>query len=123
MSKMKVAVLVVEDDVIQRLLAVDVVEAAGCEAIEAINGDDALKMLEARGDIAILFTDVSMPGSTDGIELARYVKAHFPDVQIIVVSGHASPAEDPLPAGSAFFAKPYHVGQVTQTLRRFATVH
>ncbi|MBN9034404.1 MAG: response regulator [Rhizobiales bacterium] len=119
----KIVVLVVEDDVFQRLLAVDIVEAAGFTALEARSGDEALQVLENRADISILFTDVRMPGNTNGLQLARFVSERYPCVQIIIVSGNASPADAPMPLGSAFFAKPYRDEQITRTLNRFATLH
>lgn len=119
----RVVVLVVEDDALQRMLAADVVEAAGYCAVEARNGDEAVMLLSERPDIAILFTDVRMPGETDGISLARHVSEHYPDIDIIVVSGHASPADDPLPLGSTFFAKPYSIDQVSRALHRYAALH
>jgi two-component system, response regulator PdtaR len=62
----KLAVLIVEDDTLVRLLAIDIVEEAGYIALEASNADEAVAMLEARSDIAVLFTDINMPGSMDG---------------------------------------------------------
>lgn len=123
MGNSGVVVLVVEDDVFQRMLAVDLVEAAGYTAVEARNGDEALRVLENRTDIGILFTDVSMPGETNGVQLACHVSGQFPTMQIIIVSGNSPPAHDPMPAGSAFFAKPYRNDEITRTLDRFATLH
>jgi len=82
------AVLVVEDDAILRLHALDIVEEAGFTAIEAKNADEAIAILESRSDIALLFTDVNMPGSMDGLKLAQAVRNRWPPIKIVVVSGH-----------------------------------
>ena len=66
-SKALPVVLVVEDDPLLRMLAVEVVEEAGCIAIEARDADEAVILLESRTDIALLFTDINMPGSMDGL--------------------------------------------------------
>ena len=82
------AVLVVEDDAILRLHALDIVEEAGFTAIEAKNADEAIAILENRSDIVLLFTDVNMPGSMDGLKLAHAVRNRWPPIKIVVVSGH-----------------------------------
>jgi CheY-like chemotaxis protein len=84
----KTIVLVVEDEPIQQLMAVTVVEDAGFEAIEAGNADEAIRILESRNDIQIVFTDIEMPGSMDGVNLAAYIRDRWPPVQIVVTSGY-----------------------------------
>src|SRR5664279_4525045 len=69
------AILVVEDEMMLRMRAVDMVEDAGFTAVEAVNADDALAILESRSDIELLFTDIQMPGSMDGLKLAYAVHA------------------------------------------------
>jgi len=100
------AILIVEDDQLLRLLTVDIVEAAGFVALQADNADEAVTVLEARSDIALLLTDINMPGSMDGLKLAHAVRNRWPPIKIIVVSNRA-PDHD-LPTDSRFFAKPYH---------------
>jgi DNA-binding NtrC family response regulator len=78
----KAIVLVVEDDAIQRWFAVSMVEAAGFEAIEAGNADEAVRILESRKDIRIVFTDINMPGSMDGMKLAACIRDRWPPVEI-----------------------------------------
>ncbi len=82
-------VLIVEDDPFVRMFAVVVVEEAGFVALEAANADEAVAILEARSDISLLFTDIDMPGSMDGLKLAHAVKDRWP--KILVVSGLARP--------------------------------
>lgn len=110
-------VLVVEDDWLLRLIAVEVVEDAGLVAIEAANADEAIAILECRADIALIFTDVDMPGSMDGLKLAHAVRHRWPPIKIIIVSGktHLSNAE--LPSDARFFSKPYSVPNMISELR------
>ncbi|TWF49510.1 response regulator [Neorhizobium alkalisoli] len=109
-------VLVVEDEPLVRMLAVDVVEEAGFEAVEASNADEALELLESMPDIRLIFTDIDMPGSMDGLRLAATVRDRWPPVRIIVVSGKQRPSAAELPDG-IFFPKPYDVGKVCRTMQ------
>ena len=80
-------VLVVEDEMVLRMRAVDIVEDAGFTAVEAVNADEALSILESRSDISLLFSDIQMPGSMDGLKLAHAVHDRWPSIKIILVSG------------------------------------
>src|SRR3981189_3210682 len=80
-------VLVVEDEMLLRLRAVDMVEDAGFTSVEAVDADEAVAILESRSDIALLFTDIQMPGSMDGLKLAHAVYKRWPPIKIILVSG------------------------------------
>src|ERR1700682_2873221 len=102
-------VLVVEDEMLLRMRAVDMVEDAGFTPVEAINADDALAILESRSDIELLFTDIQMPGSMDGLKLAYAVHARWPLIQIILVSGQLKLTDDDKPPDSRFFGKPLDV--------------
>jgi CheY-like chemotaxis protein len=116
-GKLSPVVLVVEDDWLLRLIAVEVVEDAGLVAIEAANADEAIALLECRADIAVIFTDVDMPGSMDGLKLAHAVRHRWPPIKIIIVSGktHLSNAE--LPSDARFFSKPYSAPNMISELR------
>jgi DNA-binding NtrC family response regulator len=111
------AVLIVEDEAILRLHAVDIVEEAGFTAIEARNADEAIAIMEGRTDIGLLFTDVQMPGSMDGVKLAHAIRNRWPPVKIVVVSGHMQVDQDELPLGSSFFAKPFQAERMIAELR------
>jgi len=113
-------VLVVEDDPFVRMDAVDMVEEAGFQAIEASNAVEAIEIMEARPDIRILFTDIDMPGSMDGLALARAVRDRWPPVHIIIASGHVRVASRDLPSRALFFAKPYQRGAIKAALSGFA---
>jgi len=99
-------VLVVEDEMLLRMRAVDMVEDAGFTSVEALDADEAVAILESRSDIALLFTDIQMPGSMDGLKLAHAVHERWPPIQIILVSGQLKLANIDVPADSRFFGNP-----------------
>ena len=109
-------VLVVEDDPLLRLNAVDMIEDAGFEALEAPDADVAISVLEARTDIRLIFTDIDMPGSMDGLALAHAVANRWPPVRIIATSGHFKVSETDLPTGGKFIPKPYRQHQLVDVL-------
>ena len=100
-------VLVVEDEMLLRMRAVDMVEDAGFTPIEAIDADQAVAILESRSDISLLFTDIQMPGSMDGLKLAHAVHDRWPPIKIILVSGKLQLANAEIPPDSRFFGKPF----------------
>lgn len=107
MNNGKAVVLVVEDSPVIRMGAVDLVLSAGYEALEASDADEAIRILESRSDIDLVFTDVQMPGAMDGIKLSYYIRERWLPVKLIVASGKAILEESSLPKGSSFFSKPY----------------
>ncbi len=110
-------VLIVEDEMILRMRAVDIVEDAGFHPVEAVNADEAISILESRSDISLLFTDIQMPGSLDGLMLAHAVHSRWPAIKIILVSGQVKPTEAERPADSRFFDKPLGIEQMVAELR------
>lgn len=117
-SEKRPVVLIVEDEFLIRLNAVDMIEDAGFDVVEAGDADEAVAILEARPDIHIVFTDIQMPGSMDGLKLAHFVRHRWPPIKIVAVSGHHVFRGNDLPAGSLFLQKPYNLQQVTSTLRQ-----
>jgi CheY-like chemotaxis protein len=109
-------VLVVEDDFLLRMDAADMIEAAGFEVIEAGSADEAIATLEARSDISVVFTDIQMPGSMDGLKLARAVRGRWPPIKIVATSGLSHIQEADLPEGGRFLPKPYSAIQITGVL-------
>jgi CheY-like chemotaxis protein len=99
-------VLVVEDEMLLHMRAVDMVEDAGYSSVEAVDADEAVAILESRSDIALMFTDIQMPGSMNGLELARAVHERWPPIKIILVSGALKPRDIDIPPDSRFFGKP-----------------
>jgi len=112
-------VLVVEDEFLIRLHATDVFKEAGFEVVEATNADDAIVILERRGDIRVVFTDIQMPGTMDGLKLAHAVGHRWPPVHIIATSGHQTINDGDLPIGSIFFPKPYSPHKVATAVHAF----
>jgi CheY-like chemotaxis protein len=113
-------VLIVEDEFLLRMDAVDMIAAAGFEVVEASNADEAIEILEARTDITVVFTDIQMPGSMDGLKLARAVRGRWPPIKIVATSGLDIGATD-LPEGGRFLPKPYSPIQVMGLLRELTS--
>jgi len=110
-------VLIVEDEMVLRMRAVDIVEDAGFRSVEAVNADQAISILESRSDISLLFTDIQMPGSMDGLKLAHAVHDRWPAIKIILVSGQVKPSDAERPADSRFFGKPLSVERMIGELQ------
>jgi two-component sensor histidine kinase/CheY-like chemotaxis protein len=110
-------VLVVEDEMMLRMRAVDIVEDAGFTPIEAVNADDALAVLESRSDVDLLFTDIQMPGTMDGLKLAHAVHTRWPSIKIMLVSGQVTPTEAERPVSSRFYGKPLEVKAMIAELK------
>jgi DNA-binding NtrC family response regulator len=117
----KPVVLIVEDDAIQRWFAASMVEDAGFEAIEASNADEAVCILESRKDIRIVFTDINMPGSMDGMKLAACIRDRWPPIEIIITSGEFGEKDVKLPERGLFFPKPFDPAAVSEAMRRMAS--
>src|SRR5215218_4384718 len=119
-------VLLVEDEPLVRMTAADELEEAGFQVLEAANADVALKVLETRSDeVQVLFTDVDMPGSMDGLALAEQVHSRWPHVLLLISSGYAQPHPDEIPDHGRFMPKPYigatlvwHIHELMRTLGR-----
>lgn len=118
MKNGKAVVLVVEDSAIIRMSAVELVLSAGYEGLEAQDADEAIRILESRSDIDLVFTDVQMPGTMDGIKLSHYIRDRWPPVKLLVASGNAILQESSLPRGSRFFSKPYDDHAITDAMAR-----
>jgi CheY-like chemotaxis protein len=113
----KPILLIVEDDLLVRMLAVEIAEEAGFSALEATDADSAICVLQKRPDIRVVFTDIDMPGSMDGLELAVAIRHRWPPIEIVLTSGKMRPAADELPERSHFVPKPYDFARMTGLLR------
>ncbi len=113
----KIAVLVVEDEMLIRLNVVDELEGAGYEVFEAANADDAIAILAITPSVRLLFTDIDMPGTIDGLKLAAAVQHRWPPVKIIITSGHRIVEITDMPDGSVFFSKPYAHSALLQSMQ------
>lgn len=110
-------VLVVEDEALILFSIADDLRRAGFDVLEALNADAAIVLLESRADITVLFTDVDMPGSMDGLKLSTAVRDRWPPVKIILTSGHVKLKLESLPTGGRFFSKPYDAMDLVATIR------
>jgi CheY-like chemotaxis protein len=110
-------VLIVEDEFLLRMNAAEMIGDSGFDVVEAGNADEAIAILEARPDIHVVFTDIQMPGSMDGLKLARFVRGRWPPIKIVATSGFVKVGTDDLPEGSRFLPKPYRPEQIVATLR------
>ena len=111
-SEQKQLVLVVEDEALIRINAADMIRDLGFEVIEAKNADQAILLLESIPEISVLFTDIQMPGSMDGLRLAAVVRKRWPPVALLVTSGQLRPRDGDLPEDTHFLPKPYIVGEL-----------
>ena len=112
-------VLIVEDEPLVRMVAVATAQDAGFDAIEATDADSAIAILETRNDIRIVFADIHLPGSMDGLKLARAVRDRWPPIELILTSGLIKIRERDLPERGVFLAKPYSMDALTAALARF----
>jgi DNA-binding NtrC family response regulator len=111
-------ILVVEDEIFIRLNAVESLTCAGFDVLEAGTADEALRILSERDSVFFLFTDVHMPGTFTGLELAHHVYKHWPHIKILVVSGLMDAKTIKLPFGATFFSKPYEHDKVVELARQ-----
>jgi two-component system, response regulator PdtaR len=100
--------LVVDDEEILRMFAAGLLEEHGFEVIEAENAAAALRELEAHRDVRLLFTDIQMPGRSNGMDLAREVHARWPSVLLVITSGQVRPRDSEIPDDGRFIEKPYN---------------
>ena len=110
-------VLIVEDEILILEVIQTELEDAGYDVVVANNADDAIAVLEARADIHLVFTDIDMPGSMDGLKLAACVRDRWPPVHIIITTGKARPLD--IPANALFIPKPYIGRTVVDAVRTF----
>ena len=110
-------VLIVEDEFLQRMNAAEMIGDAGFNVVEAGNADEAIAILEERPDIRVVFTDIQMPGSMDGLKLAQFVRGRWPPIKIVATSGFVNVGKSDLPEGSRFLPKPYRPEQIVAALR------
>lgn len=109
--------LVVDDEPLILMDTADIVACAGYHVIEARSADEAFELLAKYRSVKLVMTDVQMPGTMDGMALARYVGEHWPEVHVVVASGAVTPKDDELPQGARFLGKPLNQALVLETLQ------
>jgi CheY-like chemotaxis protein len=110
-------VLVVEDEMMLRMRVVDMVEDAGYVPVEAVDADEAMAILLSRSDIVLMLTDVQMPGSMNGLQLAHAVHERWPPIRIILTSGQLKLSGSEIPLDSRFFGKPLQSEEIIAEMR------
>jgi len=120
MKSEKPVILVVEDEVLVRMVAVSVAEESGFEVLSAATADEAIGILESRSDIRLVFTDVHMPGSMDGLRLAHAVRGRWPPVELLVTSALGNVTAKDLPERGRFLPKPYNAATLSRVLQQMA---
>jgi two-component system, response regulator PdtaR len=114
---MRPLVLVVEDDDLLRLASSLELSENGFRTIEARTADEAIAILRRCAHIDALFTDISMPGSMNGLALAELFRQQKPDTYVLITSGDSLPDEQPIPEHSDFVRKPYALSRIAQMIR------
>ncbi|KPF72829.1 chemotaxis protein CheY [Bosea sp. AAP35] len=114
----KPVVLVVEDEPLIRMDAVGMIEDAGYEVLEASSADEAIVLLESREDIRVVFTDIEMPGSMDGLKLTHAIRKRWPPIVLILASGRLTPQTSEMPSETVFLPKPYREAQLLEILAK-----
>lgn len=109
-------ILVVEDNELLQMTTVDTLCDAGFDVISVSNADQAIDILDRRDDIVAVFTDIDMPGSMDGVQLARTVQRRWPMIRTVLTSGGPPPASHALPPHVVFYQKPYDRAEVLAAL-------
>jgi CheY-like chemotaxis protein len=112
-KRVRQVVLVVEDEALVRLDVADILLGAGYAVLQAANADEAIRILNRRADVRLVYTDVDMPGSMDGIRLAHHISQKWPPVRLLVTSGHIKVSEVDLPEGARFCSKPCPPSEIT----------
>ena len=110
-------VLVVDDDFLVRMNAVFLLEEAGFDTLQAGSADEAIGLLETRSEIKVVFTDINMPGSMDGLALAHAIRHRWPPVELVVTSGYARVRDEDLPKRGLFLGKPYQPAELVRMVR------
>ena len=115
-ARKRPVVLIVEDEYLVRTGTIAAVEMAGFDVLEAGDADEAIAILTARNDVSLIFTDVHMPGSMDGLKLAHFVRDRWPPIKIVATSARVRITAGDLPEGGRFLPKPYSAADIASTL-------
>ncbi|MGB7833503.1 MAG: response regulator [Xanthobacteraceae bacterium] len=116
-SGAEATVLVVEDEELARLIITDYLREGGFAVLQSANAEQAIAVLEQRGDVRAVVLDVVMPGAMDGIALAHVIHERWPGIGLLVMSGKGVPKMVQLPPGAGFLPKPYFGPSIVGRLR------
>ncbi|HEX4737127.1 MAG TPA: response regulator [Allosphingosinicella sp.] len=115
-------VLVVDDEVFARLFAVQIFLDQGFTVLEAADAEEGLEVLDANDDVGLLFTDISMPGDMDGLQLIARVRSERPGISFVATSGRVMPKGEMLPRSARFLPKPYTAHALMATIRELSGI-
>ncbi len=116
-----VQILLVEDEGLIRMMTAEALQDEGFEVVEAFNGDEAVKLLDGPEHFDVLLTDVRMPGSLDGVEVALHARQRYPAIPIVVTSGYAADLVarlSVLDPSAVLIGKPYGIAKMVEALKR-----
>ncbi|NML04157.1 response regulator [Sphingomonas sp. G-3-2-10] len=122
MDDAKMTVLVVEDDALIRMHGVDILGDGGFHVLEAGNADDALVILSDGADVQLLFSDIDMPGSMNGLNLARVVCDRWPAIHLLLTSGQHGRLDGDLPGRARLVRKPWSSQSLLDRVRDMVAV-
>lgn len=117
-AKNQTTVLIVEDEVLIRMSSAATLEDAGFDVLEASSSAEALQVLRQHGEIAVLMTDVRLPGEMDGLDLVACVRRRHPTIRALVVSGNTSSREAGEAGAFGFLPKPYMAHSLINAVRK-----
>ena len=110
-------VLLVEDEFLVRQTLVDILREAEFWVVEAQDADEAFELLRSRTDVAVVVTDVNMPGSMNGFEFARLIRQGWPEVGVLAISGQTDPSSIDLASNTTFLRKPFRPTALIKALQ------
>ena len=116
---MLATILVVEDEVLIRLMITEYLREFGYTVLEARDGDEAAKLLHGGDQVDVVFSDVRMPGRIDGLALAKWISRNRPGIGVLLTSAYVPPADlaDSGAAVCRLLPKPYTPGEVLHRIR------
>lgn len=116
---MSLTILIIEDDEILRSLTVDAVSLLGFDVIDSISADAALLQLERVPSIALVISDISLPGNLDGLALVKIIWTRSPKLPVILTSGNQSVSQDSMPSHAMFMQKPWTLKMLNSAIRKY----
>jgi CheY-like chemotaxis protein len=116
-DEVKTRILVVEDETLIRMVGAEILEDAGFDVLEAADADEALCILKAHEDVLLLFSDIDMPGSMDGLNLARIVHERWPNIRLLLTSGRLELTDAEVPDAGKFISKPWMSEKLISDIR------
>jgi DNA-binding NtrC family response regulator len=116
---MPTTVLLVDDEEMLRSLLFEALSLIDIGAVQSSSADEALALLEAPNDFALVITDICMPGTMDGLQLAQNIWVRWPGLPVILSSGNRSVSNESLPANACFLQKPWTLDQLHQVVRHY----